>query len=123
MARIDWTKIGVAAPGLRPTAIEAARPIKPTPMAEPNAAKPICMLPTILLLLSFPAATAVEDFTHKKFLLMGARRSFFLVLAHQQGEDRAQQHEDRRLHQADEQFQEIKRNRQEPPAAGDHPGH
>src|SRR5262249_37507634 len=59
----------------------------------------------------------------KNFLLVGGRRSFFLVLAHQQGEDRAQQHEDQRLHQAHQNFHEIKRNRQEPPEAGNHPGH
>src|SRR5215813_1844592 len=124
MARIDWTRIFVEAPGLRPTASEAVMPIKPTARAAPSAAKPTCMLPIISFILPFPAATAVEYVrAAKKFLLVGARRSFFLVLAHQQGEDRAQQHEDQRLHQAHQNFHEIKRNRQEPPEAGNHPGH
>src|SRR5512136_1043781 len=45
MARIDWTKIFVAAPGLRPTASEAFMPMKPTPRAAPSAARPTCRLP------------------------------------------------------------------------------
>src|SRR6516164_9759568 len=45
MDRIDCTRILVDAPGLRPTAVEAAMPIKPTPMAAPAAASPTWMLP------------------------------------------------------------------------------
>src|SRR5215813_398401 len=124
MARIDWTRIFVEAPGLRPTASDAVMPIKPTARAAPSADKPMCMLPVMSLPLPFSAATAVEYVrAAKKFLLAGGRRSFFLVLAHQQGEDRAQEHEDQRLHQAHQNFHEIKRNRQEPPEARDHAGH
>src|SRR4051812_43883750 len=43
--RIDWTRIGVAAPGLRPTASEARPPMRPTPRAAPRAARPTWMLP------------------------------------------------------------------------------
>src|SRR5437899_12853038 len=47
--RMDWTKIFVAAPGLRPTAVEAAVPIKPTPTAAPAAARPTWMFPPNML--------------------------------------------------------------------------
>src|SRR6185295_9985398 len=47
MARIDWTRIFVEAPGLRPTASEAFMPMKPTPRAAPRAARPTWMLPAI----------------------------------------------------------------------------
>src|SRR5580765_5470403 len=71
MARMDWTRIFVAAPGLRPTASEAFIPIKPTPTAAPSAAKPTCRLPVIsanigindiylLPFFAFPAAPAIE---------------------------------------------------------------
>src|SRR5215472_123129 len=45
MARIDWTRIFVAAPGLRPTASDAFIPMKPTPRAAPSAANPTCTFP------------------------------------------------------------------------------
>ena len=38
--RIACTRIGVAAPGFRPTASDAFMPMKPTPMAAPRAARP-----------------------------------------------------------------------------------
>src|SRR6266496_2355593 len=124
MARIDWTRICVEAPGLRPTASEAAMPIKPTATAAPIAAKPTCMFPIISLLLPFPAATAVEYVqAAEKSSSVCARRSFFLMWTHQQSEHRAQQHEHHRLHQAHEHFHEIKRDRQEPPEGGDLAGH
>src|SRR5947207_7004455 len=113
MARIDWTRICVEAPGLRPTASEADMPIKPT-----------CMFPIMWFLLPFPAATAVEYVqAAEKSSSVCARRSFFLRRTHQQSEDRAQQHEDQRLHQTHQHFHEIKRNRQVPPEAGDYLGH
>src|SRR5207247_2618256 len=52
-----------------------------------------------------------------------ARNVLLSMLTNKQSEDRAQQHEDQGLHQAHEQFHEIKRNRQQPPEAGNHPGH
>src|SRR5437899_8473855 len=110
MERIDWTRTGVAAPGFRPTAIAAPAPIKPTPMAAPSAANPTCKLPAMSFLLRFFSSAC-------------ARGSLFLVLTHQQSEDRAEQHEHQRLHQAHEQFHEIKRNRQQPPETGDQAGH
>src|SRR5206468_5397532 len=45
MARMDWTRIFVAAPGLRPTASEAFIPMSPTPRAAPRAARPTCRFP------------------------------------------------------------------------------
>src|SRR5712675_2361983 len=45
--RIAWTRIGVAAPGFRPTADEAPIPMRPTPTAAPRAARPTWMLPLI----------------------------------------------------------------------------
>src|SRR3954465_12982098 len=47
IARIDWTNIAVAAPGLRPTASDALAPINPTPIAAPRAARPMWILPVI----------------------------------------------------------------------------
>src|SRR5437899_2459269 len=67
MARIDWTRIFVAAPGLRPTASDAFMPINPTPMAAPSAAKPTWTFPLssanigindIFTFLSFCGSTA-----------------------------------------------------------------
>jgi hypothetical protein len=40
-------RMGVAAPGLRPTASDALDPISPTARAEPTAARPMCTLPAI----------------------------------------------------------------------------
>src|SRR6188768_944977 len=49
MARIDCTMIFVDAPGFRPTAMDAAVPIRPTLIAAPNAARATWILPVIRL--------------------------------------------------------------------------
>src|SRR4029453_838045 len=123
MARIDWTRICVEAPGLRPTASEAAMPIKPTATAAPIAAKPTCMLPIISLVLPFPAPPRLNMFIRRKSLSLFAHGFFFLMWTHQQSEHRAQKNEHHPLHQAHEHFHEIKRDRQEPPEGGDLAGH
>ena len=50
---IAAVRMGPEAPGLRPVASAALAPTKPTPIAEPSAARPICKLPVISLLLLF----------------------------------------------------------------------
>ena len=47
--RLD--QIGVAAPGLRPTASDAFMPMMPTARAAPRAARPTCRLPVIVFVL------------------------------------------------------------------------
>src|SRR5947207_297963 len=127
MARMDWTRIFVAAPGLRPTASDAFIPIKPTPSAAPRAASPTCMLPAnsaimgmtdiYLPFFGFCPAAAIEHGPagRNRWLSQCAVSGVpSLVLADQHGEDCGQQHEDQRLHQAHEQFQKIKRDGQQP---------
>src|ERR1041384_702460 len=102
MNRLDWTKILVAAPGLRPTAVDGAVPIKPTPMAAPAAAKPTCRFPfTSSRLHQLPVTMATLTYC---VLSLCTRRTcvWLLMLAHQQREDRRQQHEDQRLHQTNQ---------------------
>src|SRR5215471_14962896 len=67
--RIDCTRIFVAAPGLRPTALDAAIPIRPTLRAAPTAARPTWMLPPRRLPpASFPDNTANSDIFTQPFL-------------------------------------------------------
>src|SRR5215475_3517132 len=100
MARIDWTRIFVEAPGLRPTAPEAVMPIKPTARAAPSAAKPTCMLPIISFILPFPAATAVEYVrAAKKFLLARGPTSFSPMLTNQKKKTRKKHNKPHPLHQ------------------------
>ena len=40
------------------------------------------------------------------------------MLAHEHGEHRGQQHEDQRLHEAYQHFQQVERNRQKPTRLG-----
>src|SRR5271170_2012520 len=47
MPMMAWTRIFVAAPGLRPTASAALKPTRPTPMAAPRQPRPPWMLPVI----------------------------------------------------------------------------
>src|SRR5215831_5936812 len=103
MARMDWTRIFVEAPGLRPTASEAFMPIKPTPRAAPSAAKPTCRFPVICSVFPFSAAPAIEHgqvvgIHHS--IVRGCGCGSFFMLANQQGEDRGQKHEDQRLDQS-----------------------
>src|SRR5438552_9150730 len=133
MARMDWTRIGVAAPGFRPTADEAPMPIKPTPTAAPSAAKPTCTFPfisaktginDIYVFLSFfspaPARSTVEPVKSLKSMV---RFSVPLFLTYHHGEDRRQQHEDQRLDKTNQQLHEIKWNRQQPAEVRNQTGH
>src|SRR5947208_2904962 len=102
MARIDCTRILVAAPGLRPTAVEAAPPIKPTPMAAPRAARPTWILPIMASCLSLPESRASSR--------VRGRGRFFFVLTDEQRENGGQQHEHQGLHEAHEQLHEVERD-------------
>src|ERR1700692_2732954 len=126
MARIDWTRIFVAAPGFRPTASEAFMPMKPTPRAAPSAAKPTCTFP-------FNSANMGINDIYISFLSVARQLPrlntvkpakllksvvcclvTFLMLANQHGEDGRQQHEDEGLDKAHQQFHEVKWDRQQP---------
>src|SRR6266436_2470040 len=123
MARIDWTRIFVEAPGLRPTASEAFMPMKPTPTAAPSAANPTCRFPVIsanigisdiyLPFFAFSAAPAIEHGQTAEILVMRGFVSLF-VLTNQHREHRRQKHEDQRLNKSNQQFHEVKWNRQQP---------
>src|SRR5512135_1122788 len=115
MARIDWTRIFVDAPGLRPTASEAFMPMRPTAMAAPNAARPTWRLPIIAFLPAFPCEVRPS--------IVSGRLAFFLVLADQQREDGGQQHEDEGLDEAHQELHEVERDREQPAEAGDEPPH
>src|SRR5580765_2065786 len=105
MARIDWTRIFVAAPGLRPTASEAFMPMRPTPSAAPSAANPTCRFPVIpsanigindiyvFLSLLFSAAPAIEHGQAAEILnhSMMSRLRAFLMLTDQHREDGGQE--------------------------------
>src|SRR5215510_12760256 len=103
MARIDWTRILVAAPGLRPTASEAFMPINPTPSAAPSAANPTCRFPLISATIGIndiydflslaqrlPRLNTVKPLKSILSMLPGPMS---LVLANQHGKHRRQQHE------------------------------
>src|SRR5215472_8384612 len=105
MARMDWTRIFVAAPGLRPTASEAFMPMNPTPSAAPSAAKPTWRFPLIsansgicVIYVAFLAYSTVPAIEHGRTaeildsVMLGTRLSF-LMLANQQGKHRREQHE------------------------------
>src|SRR6476469_9578205 len=109
MARIDWTSTFVAAPGLRPTAVEAPMPIRPTPTAAPRAAKPTCMLPLnspnkgiadilFTFLLHSGRLPRLNTVQPPKFLLSRRRGggAFLLMHAHEQGKHRSEQHKHQR---------------------------
>src|SRR5215813_7719973 len=129
MAKMDWTRTFVAAPGLRPTASDAFMPMNPTP----RAAKPTCRFPLISanigisvifslsFFLSFSLGPAIEHGRAAEIRYLSVRvcRFLLLVLANKQGEERSQQHENQGLNNADQQFQEVERNWQQPPKAGD----
>src|SRR5579863_10205852 len=108
IARMDCTRIGVAAPGLRPTASEAFIPMKPTPRAAPSAARPTCRFPlisanigiNILFPFLFVAQRLPRLNTVKppKFLMMRLAVRVFLIMRHDQhSENRGQEHEHQRL--------------------------
>src|SRR5690349_720455 len=123
MARMDWTRIFVEAPGLRPTASEAFIPMKPTPTAAPSAANPTCRFPVIsanigisdiyLPFFAFSAAPAIEHGQAVEILVMRGFVSFF-VLTNEHCEHGGQQHEHQRLNKSNEQFHEVKWNWQQP---------
>src|SRR5690242_2320847 len=113
--RMDWTRIFVAAPGLRPTAVEAAVPIKPTPTAAPAAARPTWIFPPTIVPVTSATANngTIDIYPSFLYFLVGFEdehspagevhlSSFmlcwglFLMLANQQGEDSSQQHEEDR---------------------------
>src|SRR5882762_8686767 len=122
MARMDCTRIFVAAPGLRPTASDALAPIRPTPMAAPSAANPTWIFPVIpsanigindIYMFTFlcfsqrlPQLNTVQPL---KFLMM--RFMPFVVFTNQQCEHRSQQHENQGLHDTYQKLHEIKRDR------------
>src|ERR1700704_1244813 len=117
---MDCTKIFVEATGFRPTASEAFIPIKPTAIAAPKAARPTWKLPFICSSCSFPPAPAIEHGQAVDINPLTVRRHWCVcfVLAHQHREDSSQEHEDHGLNEAHNQFQEIERNRHQPPEAG-----
>src|SRR5437773_6986089 len=117
MARIDWTITGVADPGFRPTASAALAPIQPTAKAAPRAALPTCRFP--LMCLSRPFLVA-----HPCVLgsIVPVRRSFLVMLTDQEREDGGQQCEHQRLHQTNQELQEVKWDLYEPADVGN-PGH
>src|SRR6267143_5555410 len=93
MARMDWTRIFFAAPGLRPTASEAFMPLTPTPKAAPSAAKPTCTFPVssanigindiyIFLSLLFSAAPAIEHGQAVEILKTNGQRLHALLHVH-----------------------------------------
>src|SRR4051794_36381847 len=102
MERIACTMILVEAFGLRPTADEAPRPINPTPIAAPSAARPTCTLP------------------YKAPVISMSFLGFLVVLTDEEREDRGQQHEHQCLHQTDEQLHEVEGDGQQPAEARHH---
>ena len=124
MARIDCTMIFVEAPGLRPTAVDAPMPIKPTPIAAPSAARPTCKLPVIALSFRrFGLANCGRPVRPRVRASRMPLLRLLVVLTDQQREDGGQQHEDQRLHQTDQQLHEIERDRQQPAEARHHRRH
>src|SRR5688572_27265099 len=103
--------IFVDAPGFRPTAVAAAPPIRPTPIAAPNAARATCKLPVIGFILSVVGAIAPNIAAVSMSAVRDAGPGL-LVVADQEREDGGEQHEDQRLHQADQQLHEVKRDGQ-----------
>src|SRR5262245_13365518 len=135
MARIDWTRIFVAAPGLRPTASAALKPMPPILTATAtavsatlrfpviSASKSIANISLFLSLVSrrLPRLDTVKpprDITHSS-----GRGRFFLLWTRQQHEHRGQQHEDHGLDEAHQQFHEVERNRKQPAQARNQLGH
>src|ERR1017187_252106 len=129
IARIACTRTLVEEPGLRPTASEAFMPMKPTPMAAPSAARPTCRLPVtpsaniginissyLSIAQRLPRLNTVKPLKLTKSV--GAS-GLFVVHAHQHREHRRQQHEHQGLHNPNQQFHEIKRNRHQPAEPGD----
>src|SRR5262249_21933731 len=98
MDRMACTMIFVDALGFRPTADEAPRPINPTPIAAPSAARPTCTLP-------YNAPVISVSFLR------------FFVLTNQEREHGREQHEDHRLHQTHQQLHEVARHPHPPPDA------
>jgi len=66
---IAAVRIGPEAPGLRPVASAALAPTKPTPIAEPSAARPICKLPVMSIIIISAASTIQHGLTTKSLYL------------------------------------------------------
>ena len=64
---IAAVRMGPEAPGLRPVASAAFAPTKPTPIAEPSAARPICKLPVMFFVIISVAPTIQHGLTTKSF--------------------------------------------------------
>src|SRR5215471_7090617 len=118
MARIDWTRIFVEAPGLRPTASEAFMPMKPTPTAAPSAASPTCMFPVISAnigindiyvfpFFAFSTAPAIEHGQTIEIVKSMGRSWRFIMLADEHCEHSGQEHEHEGLNETNQQFHEI----------------
>src|SRR5262245_61685398 len=109
------------APGLRPTASEAFIPTRPTPMAEPRPHKPTWILPLISanigVTITFPFFCFVVAQRLPRLNMVQPLKFFRSVLllmrAYQRCEHRRKQHEHKGLNQTDENFQKVKRHRQE----------
>src|SRR3954471_1697524 len=108
MERIDCTSTFVAAPGLRPTALEADMPIIPTLMAAPRAARPTWMFPPSrfpIVSAPAPVSNAIVDISASFLFFLSpggspANSRFrlrhcsggLLMLTNQEREYRGQQH-------------------------------
>lgn len=57
---IAAVRIGPEAPGLRPVASAALAPTKPTPIAEPSAARPICKLPVMIFFVIISVVPTIQ---------------------------------------------------------------
>src|SRR5579863_2320524 len=120
MARIDWTRIFVEATGLRPTASEAAMPIRPTLMAAPRAAKPTCKFPLILFSFLFSPAIMRTRLPRGSVYSSNvcSHRSLILMPAHKHREYCRQQCEHEGLYQAHHQFEKIEGDWYQPAEPG-----
>src|SRR5271166_214 len=127
MPRMPCTRIFVDAPGLRPTASAALKPTRPTPMAAPRQPRPPWMLPVIsamtgimfvcFLVGGLPPPARLARSRRESFGSMGGVLLPFVgvaVVADEADVDAHEQREDERLHQADEQLEDVKRRREDP---------
>src|SRR5215470_14258521 len=92
-------------------------PMRPTAMAAPNAARPMCKFP--LISSCSPSSWAPKTEQVNRSNLKSGALDGFLVLTNQQGEHCSQQHENQCLNYAHKQFHKVKRNRQQPSEFGD----
>jgi hypothetical protein len=106
---IDRTKIGVAAPGLRPVASAALEPRMPMPIAAPIAAiatwknGSVIVLVLCCLFLKIPTVRLWSDFGNWFVMCL----MFFAVIADQLEKNRAKEGEYERLDKANQQLHKI----------------